>query len=134
MNDGSIANMKPSIADDMSRRIRIFIVSLHDDVTTHNDFTHRLAVMQDLLSLRIPFRISSAALAMLIRTVGAAQNVDIDSVLIRSKIAFGSTFLRQTCAPPTAVTIQTNVHPFAWNIGSVHRYRSEQVMWEWTSV
>ena len=26
--------------------------------------------------------------------------------------------------PPAAVTVQVKVQPFAWNIGSVHRYRS----------
>ncbi len=26
----------------------------------------------------------------------------------------------QTCMAPTAVTIHVNVHPFAWNMGSVH--------------
>ena len=36
--------------------------------------------------------------------------------------------------PPTAVTIQVNVQPFAWNIGSVHRYRSAEVIGQCASV
>ena len=65
---------------------------------------------------------SSGALAMPISTVGAAQSMVIAS-LRRSaaKIASGSTRRRQTCVPPTAVTIQTKVQPLAWNIGSVQR-------------
>ena len=43
------------------------------------------------------------------------------SFAIRSKTARGSTFRRQTCVAPAAVTVQTKVQPFAWNIGSVQR-------------
>ena len=53
---------------------------------------------------------------------------------IRSNTRAGSTFGRQMWRPPAAVMIQTNVHPLAWNIGSVHRYVSSTVMWKWTSV
>ena len=35
----------------------------------------------------------------------------------------GSTRRRHTFAMLRAVLIQVNVHPFAWNIGRVHRYR-----------
>ena len=31
---------------------------------------------------------------------------------------------RQTWVAAAAVTVQVKVQPFAWNIGSVHRYRS----------
>ena len=57
----------------------------------------------------------------MIRTVGAAQRCVTDSSPISPKAFAGSTALRQTCVPPAAVTIQVNVHPFAWNIGSVQR-------------
>src|SRR5216683_7941737 len=69
-------------------------------------------------------RISSGALARKIITVGAAHITVILSLLMRSKAAFGSTFGRQTCVAPTAVTVHTYVQPLAWNIGSVQRYRS----------
>ena len=42
---------------------------------------------------------------MPIKTVGAAHNMLIDSLSIFSKTARGSTFLKQTCVAPAAVTI-----------------------------
>src|SRR6266852_7428264 len=69
-------------------------------------------------------RTSSGALAMLIRMVGAAQSRVIASSRISVKIARGSTLRRHTCVAPTAVTIQTKVHPLAWNIGRGQRYWS----------
>jgi len=50
---------------------------------------------------------------MPISTVGAAQSMVTDSASIFWKTARGSTFGKQICAPPTAVTIQTKVHPLA---------------------
>src|SRR5438874_11290585 len=73
---------------------------------------------------RTPWRSSAGALAIPIRTVGPAHSIVICSALISSKIPAGSTRRRQTCLPPTAVIIQTNVQPLQWNIGSVHRYVS----------
>ena len=58
---------------------------------------------------------------MPISTVGAAQSIDTASARISSNSFAGSILRRQTCAAPTAVTVQTNVQPLAWNIGSVHR-------------
>ncbi len=58
---------------------------------------------------------------MLMSTVGAAQNMVIDSSRICRKTAAGSTLRRQTCVPPQAVMVHTKVQPFAWNIGSTHR-------------
>jgi hypothetical protein len=57
----------------------------------------------------------------MISTVGAAHILEIDSRSMSSKMSAGSVRRRQTCVPPTAVTIQVNVQPLAWNIGSVHR-------------
>ncbi len=45
-----------------------------------------------------------------------------------------STLRMHTCAAPAAVTVQVNVHPFAWNMGSVHRYRSPGAMDQCVSV
>src|SRR5260370_37146010 len=73
---------------------------------------------------RTPRRSSAGALAMAINTVGAAQSMVMRSSLTSAKMRAGSTLLRQTCVAPTAVTVQTNVQPLAWNIGSVHRYLS----------
>ena len=56
--------------------------------------------------------------------MGAAHNIEIDSASMASKTLPGSTLRKQTWAAPAAVTVQTNVQPFAWNIGSVHRYLS----------
>ena len=66
-------------------------------------------------------QLGSGALAMPISTVGAAQSIVIRSASMPLEHVRGSTLRRQTCVPPTAVTIQTNVQPLAWNIGSVHR-------------
>ena len=66
-------------------------------------------------------RSSAGAPAIEISTVGAQQRAVMRSRAIRSKMAAGSTLRRQTCVPPAAVTIQTNVQPLAWNMGSVHR-------------
>ena len=77
------------------------------------------------MSTRTPpralWRISSGAFAMPMSTVGAAQSIVIDSFASASKIFAGSTRRKHTCVPPIAVTVQVNVHPFAWNIGSVHK-------------
>ena len=72
----------------------------------------------------VPAWTSAGAFATPISTVGAAQSMDTDSARMVSNTFTGSTFRRHTCVAPTAVTVHTNVHPFAWNIGSVHRYRS----------
>src|SRR4026207_2136018 len=81
------------------------------------------------VTTRTPFRARDRALAEApatpMSTVGAAQNMDPDSVSMTSSSLAGSIFRRQTCAAPTAVTAQTKVHPFAWNIGSVHRERAD---------
>ena len=58
---------------------------------------------------------------MLMSTVGAAQSIVARSLERRSYTVGTSTLRAQTCVPPAAVTIHTNVHPLAWNIGSVHR-------------
>src|SRR5262252_7243016 len=71
---------------------------------------------------------------MLMSTVGAAQNIVMFSPLISWKICRGSTRRRHTFVMPRAVLIQVNVHPFAWNIGRVHRYLSAGDRWWWTSV
>src|SRR5204863_8559646 len=78
---------------------------------------------------RAPRRSSSSAFARLIRTVGAAQSIVTRSFSISSNTARGSTLGRHTWVAPAAVTVQTNVHPFAWNIGNVQRYRSAHDMW-----
>ncbi len=79
-------------------------------------------------------RTSGGTLAMPMSTVGAAHIIVAPSLSINSNTLTGSTFRRQTCAPPTAVTIQVNVQPLAWNIGSVHRYRSVIRIGMWSSV
>src|ERR1041385_5283727 len=56
-------------------------------------------------------RSSGGALATPMSTVGAAQNIVIPSAAMCSKMVRGSTLRRQTWVAPTAVTIQTNVHP-----------------------
>ncbi len=66
-------------------------------------------------------RSSAGPLAMAISTVGAAHSMVIRSSLMLEYTDGASTLRRQTCAPPTAVTVHTNVQPFAWNIGRVHR-------------
>ena len=63
--------------------------------------------------LRARDRTSAGAPATPMSTVGAAQKMDTDSASIVSNTLPGSTFRRQTWAAPTAVTVQTNVHPFA---------------------
>ncbi len=68
-----------------------------------------------------PVLSSAAALARAISTVGAAQRHVMASSLMSRKAAAGSTLRRHTWRPPMAVTIQVNVQPLAWNIGSVHR-------------
>src|ERR1700734_1956069 len=68
--------------------------------------------------------VCAEALASEISTVGAAQRSLAFSSLISWNTAAGSTLRRQTCTPAAAVTVQVKVQPFAWNIGSVHRYRS----------
>src|SRR5215208_5886818 len=70
---------------------------------------------------RAPRRDSAGAPATPISTVGAAQKIDTCSDAIASNTLVGSTFRKQTCVAPTAVTVHTKVQPFAWNIGSVHR-------------
>src|SRR6202034_1790152 len=69
-------------------------------------------------------RASAGALASVISTVGAAHSEPTCSSLIRPKMTPGSTLRRQTWVPAAAVTVQVYVQPFAWNIGSVHKYRS----------
>jgi len=60
------------------------------------------------------------------RTVGAAHSIVTFSRAMLANTEAGSTLRRQTCVAPAAVTIQTNVHPLAWNMGRVQRYRSPQ--------
>src|SRR3979411_2796720 len=79
-------------------------------------------------------RTSAGALATPMSTVGAAQRMDTDSASIASNTFTASPLRRQMCAAPTAVTLQTNVHPFAWNIGRVHRYLSLICIGTWRSV
>src|ERR1700677_2904178 len=69
-------------------------------------------------------RTSAGALASEISTVGAAHSSRTFSSRISRNTVAGSTLRRQTWTPAAAVTVQVNVQPFAWNIGSVHRYRS----------
>ena len=64
----------------------------------------------------------------------AAPTVLIGIASSPDEMRAGSTRRRQTWVPPTAVTIQTKVQPLAWNIGSVHRYRSAGVIGMCTSV
>ena len=64
-------------------------------------------------------RSSAGALAIAMSTVGAAHNMVPRSLAIVSNTVAGSTRRTQMCVPPTAVTIQTKVHPLAWNMGSV---------------
>ena len=66
-------------------------------------------------------RSAGGAVASMISTVGAAQRCVTDSSRSRRNARAGSIARRQTCAPPTAVSVHVNVQPFAWNIGSVHR-------------
>src|SRR5918993_3761521 len=77
---------------------------------------------------------SSGALASPISTVGAAHIHVTFSVAARRNTAAGSTFRRQTCFAPAAVTVHVNVHPLAWNIGSVHRYVSAGVIGQCASM
>src|SRR5260370_25763839 len=77
---------------------------------------------------RTPRRSSAGALAMAISTVGAAQSMVMRSSLTSAKMRAGSTLRRHTCVAPTAVTVQTNVQPLAWNIGSLHMYLAAGVM------
>src|SRR5579871_2250826 len=81
--------------------------------------------------LGAPRRISSAACASPIRTVGAAHRILADSRFIKEKTFLGSTRRRQICAPPTAVTVHTKVQPLARNMGSVQRERSAEVIGTW---
>src|SRR3989440_12682088 len=79
-------------------------------------------------------RTATGALARAMSTVGAAHSQLTCSLRMSSNTRAGSTLGRHTCTPPTAVTIHTNVHPLAWNIGSVHRYLSSTPGRRWTSV
>ncbi len=74
----------------------------------------------------VPARSSAGAHAIPMRTVGAAHSIVTFSRAMLAKTEAGSTLRRQTWVAPAAVTIQTNVHPLAWNMGSVQRYRSPQ--------
>src|ERR1035438_10235073 len=69
-------------------------------------------------------RTSAGALASEISTVGAADRRRTCSSRISRNTSAGSTLRRQTWVAAAAVTVQVNVQPFAWNIGSVHRYGS----------
>src|SRR5436190_23276620 len=90
------------------------------------------------VTTRIPFGAprfrSSGAFASEISTVGAAHSEVIDSSFINRNACTGSTLRRHTCTAPTAVTSHVYVQPLAWNIGSVHRYRSAGVIGRWISV
>jgi hypothetical protein len=66
-------------------------------------------------------RTCGGALASEISTVGAAHSSATCSSRISLNTAAGSTLRRQTWVPAAAVMVHGNVHPFAWNIGSVHR-------------
>src|SRR4029078_1462905 len=54
-------------------------------------------------------------------TVGAPFRWVTPSDSISAQIRAGSTFGRQTCVPPTAVTAHGKHQPLQWNIGSVQR-------------
>ena len=79
-------------------------------------------------------RVSAGALASEMSTVGAAHIKATCSSLISRNTVAGSTLRRQTWVPAAAVTVQVYVQPFAWNIGSVHRYRSPTAIGRCSSV
>src|SRR5260370_39661174 len=68
-------------------------------------------------------RTEAGALASEISTAGAAHSQLTFSSLISPKMVAGSTLRRQMWVPAAAVTVQGEVQPLAWNIGSVHRTR-----------
>src|SRR2546421_8082699 len=69
-------------------------------------------------------RTLAGALASPIRTVGAAHSQVTCSSRINRKTAAGSGFGRQMWVLAAAVTVQTNVHPLAWDMGRVQRERA----------
>ena len=62
-----------------------------------------------------------ATFILVVDDSAVSRSIVIRSLAHAAKIRGGSTRRRHTCVPPTAVTIQVNVQPLAWNIGSVHR-------------
>jgi hypothetical protein len=54
-------------------------------------------------------------------TVGAPHRCVIPSFSISRQTRGGSTFGRQTCVAPAAVTAQVKHQPLQWNIGRVQR-------------
>src|SRR5947207_1648437 len=122
MNDGRVARVEPAVAHRLRGGFRIVVVAFHHDVAAHHYFPDRVSIVEAAggapavktrTALGADRRISSSALARPISTVGAAQSIVMRSFLISSKTKRESTFRRHTCAAPAAVTVQTNVQPFA---------------------
>ena len=67
------------------------------------------------------FLSSAGALARAMSTVGAAHRRVTRSTAMSGKATAGSTARRQIWRAPAAVIVHVNVHPLAWNIGSVHK-------------
>ena len=57
----------------------------------------------------------------MVSTVGAAHRCVTPSLVSARQIGSASTFGRQTCLAPVAVTAHVYAQPLQWNIGSVHR-------------
>ena len=57
----------------------------------------------------------------MVSTVGAAHRWVTPSDVSARQIGSASTFGRQTCLAPAAVTAHVYAQPLQWNIGSVHR-------------
>ena len=73
-------------------------------------------------SLRSSFgQASCGALSSRPMTTGAPQRCVTPCSPIARSIAPASTRRRQTCVPPSAVTVQGKHQPLQWNIGSVQR-------------
>src|SRR6188474_3104035 len=77
---------------------------------------------------------SAGAFASMINTVGAAHSRVTFSCDATLNTVGPSNFGRQMCLAPAAVTVQVNVQPLAWNIGSVHKYASAGVIGQCASM
>src|SRR5579864_6423578 len=64
-------------------------------------------------------------------TAGAPFRCVTPSAAISRQTTGGSTFGKQTCRPPTAVTAHVKHHPLQWNIGSVQRNTDRESSREW---
>ena len=48
MNNGGVAAMKPAVAHGLSGGRGIFVITLHDDIPAHHNFTNRRTVVRHL--------------------------------------------------------------------------------------